>query len=100
MNRARSRSLLVLINILLCCLASNIVCGNDEEQYKVVNTQHGDVRGKLLKTLFDDGEYFSFKGIPYAKPPLNELRFKVSLMDALSNFLELMLYIVAATTTK
>ncbi|CAG9856191.1 unnamed protein product [Phyllotreta striolata] len=35
--------------------------------------------GKLLGTIKrdkNDGEFFAFQGIPYAKPPLGELRFK------------------------
>lgn len=53
------------------------IVGADQDDYKIVNTKYGDVRGKFLKTLFDDGKYFAFQGIPYAKSPINELRFKV-----------------------
>ncbi|XP_033150936.1 esterase B1-like, partial [Drosophila busckii] len=41
----------------------------------VVQTTHGSVRGALHQTLYDDS-YYGFDGIPYAKPPLGELRFK------------------------
>lgn len=44
----------------------------------VVNTITGQVRGLKAVTLFESKSYYSFKGIPYAKPPLGDLRFKVS----------------------
>ncbi|XP_068632925.1 juvenile hormone esterase-like [Battus philenor] len=40
----------------------------------VVTISQGDLKGVLCKT--DDVEYFAFKGIPYAKPPVGRLRFK------------------------
>ncbi|XP_026732282.1 esterase E4-like [Trichoplusia ni] len=40
----------------------------------VVETPQGKIKGKVIK-IFDDFEYSSYKGIPYAKPPLGELRF-------------------------
>lgn len=46
-------------------------------EYKVVHTNYGYVRGKRMVTLFDNGQYFAYKGIPYAKPPIDELRFMV-----------------------
>lgn len=36
----------------------------------------GDLKGVKLKTI-NNKEYFSFKGIPYAEPPIGKLRFKV-----------------------
>lgn len=42
-----------------------------------VTLAQGKLRGKVLKT-FSDKDIFAFLGIPYAKPPMKELRFKVS----------------------
>lgn len=42
----------------------------------VVKTTHGPVRGSIA-TSRKDLKFYSFKGIPYAKPPLGKLRFKV-----------------------
>ncbi|KAG4072767.1 hypothetical protein HA402_005244 [Bradysia odoriphaga] len=42
----------------------------------IVQTDCGPVRGKLFETLFDKRSYYAFKGIPYAEPPVNKLRFK------------------------
>lgn len=44
---------------------------------KVINTEYGKVRGKLDTTLFDNRLFYAFKGIPYAQPPIGDLRFKV-----------------------
>jgi len=37
--------------------------------------------GKLIGVVVDgyNVRYFAFRGIPYAKPPVGELRFKVSI---------------------
>lgn len=43
-----------------------------------VKTDNGDVEGTVAKSLFAKRNFYSFKGIPYAKPPVGELRFKVN----------------------
>lgn len=43
----------------------------------VVRTPSGPVRGLISRTVWHSIKYSSFKGIPYAKPPLGDLRFKV-----------------------
>lgn len=50
----------------------------DNVEYKTVQTTGGVIRGLTAKTLFEQKHYFAFKGIPFAKPPVGELRFKVS----------------------
>lgn len=50
----------------------------------VVNTKYGKLQGKLQKSI-EGIEFCSFKGIPYAKPPVGELRFKVSLSLLITN---------------
>ncbi|XP_055310975.1 juvenile hormone esterase-like [Sitodiplosis mosellana] len=47
------------------------------EQYKIVETLDGQVRGVQKLTLLKEIPFYSFKGIPYAKPPIGDLRFKV-----------------------
>lgn len=41
-----------------------------------VNTKSGPVKGFKIASAFDY-HYINFIGIPYAKPPIGELRFKV-----------------------
>lgn len=45
-------------------------------EYMVAETEGGQVIGVKKETCFKE-EYFSFQGIPYAKPPVGKLRFKV-----------------------
>lgn len=44
----------------------------------VVSTRQGRLKGRTAIDHFGR-TYYSFQGIPYAKPPLGELRFKVNL---------------------
>ncbi|XP_075984129.1 juvenile hormone esterase-like [Anticarsia gemmatalis] len=41
-----------------------------------VKVQPGWLAGEKLDTVTKDSQYYSFKGIPYAEPPLGKLRFK------------------------
>lgn len=43
--------------------------------YEVAKTTKGEVKGVKRLTIWGD-LYFSFERIPYAKPPLDELRFR------------------------
>nr|CAH7738335.1 unnamed protein product [Callosobruchus chinensis] len=43
----------------------------------LVTVEQGVLRG-CVKTSLNDEEFLSFQGIPYAKPPVGQLRFKVS----------------------
>lgn len=47
------------------------------DQYKIVDTENGKVRGIKSTSLLKGDPFYAFKGIPYAKPPLGDLRFKV-----------------------
>lgn len=42
----------------------------------VVNIEQGRLKGRT-RTDYAGKTFYSFQGIPYAKPPLGELRFKV-----------------------
>lgn len=43
----------------------------------IVAIEQGQLKGVTGKNI-DGGEFYKFFGIPYAKPPVNELRFQVS----------------------
>lgn len=42
----------------------------------LVQIEQGKLRGVVCEN--NEGKYLAFKGIPYAKPPVGKLRFKVS----------------------
>ena len=61
--------------MLLLTLLVSAVQGEDV----TVNLSKGKLRGARLD--YDFGQYYyAFKGIPYARPPVKELRFKVSVI--------------------
>lgn len=61
----------------ICLCLPSFIQINCENTYKTVETENGTVRGILSETLYHQKQYYSFKGIPFAKPPVGELRFKV-----------------------
>lgn len=49
-----------------------------------VRTNNGFIRGILRHTLYKSIPYYSYMGIPYAKPPVGNLMFKVLVFYLLS----------------
>lgn len=47
-----------------------------DADFVIVQTLSGQIRGRKYRTLFENKSYLAFKGIPYAQPPVKELRFK------------------------
>lgn len=43
----------------------------------IVKTKSGCVKGIKQRTYFLNRPYISFRGIPYAEPPIGDLRYKV-----------------------
>ena len=57
--------IILFITIQVWLLKSNLI----------IYTKSGAVRGRKETTFIKHKEYTAFKGIPYAEPPINELRF-------------------------
>ncbi|XP_031633387.1 esterase B1-like [Contarinia nasturtii] len=57
---------------LLCSTVLNMANGFTE----IVDTKSGPIRGRVKSTIWYNKPYYSYRGIPYAKPPVGELRFK------------------------
>ena len=73
--------MLLLLAISLASLATSL--GEDI----TVNLSKGKLRGARLD--YDFGQYYyAFKGIPYARPPVKELRFKVILSTLFVSFIQ------------
>lgn len=52
----------------------------------VIKITTGEVRGHILKSR-DGRDFYSFSGIPYAKPPIGDLRFKVIFQNKITNII-------------
>ena len=51
------------------------ILATETERYVTIETNQGTVQG-VVKTARNGDEYHAFLGIPYAQPPVNELRWK------------------------
>lgn len=51
---------------------------DSSEESSVVETESGRVRGRKNYTLFESKGFYAFKGIPYGRAAVDELRFKVN----------------------
>lgn len=71
--------LCVTFSLTIAALVLNFVIpdGSSKDEFAIVTTFNGRVRGLKQVTLFDQKPYYAFKGIPYARPPHGSLRFKV-----------------------
>ena len=43
----------------------------------IVGTKYGKIKGRTQYTMYKQLPYYSFRGIPYARAPILDLRFKV-----------------------
>nr|XP_034835418.1 venom carboxylesterase-6-like [Maniola hyperantus] len=70
--------LVVIISFSVCDEGgSNQVEAKSDDFEKVdVKTKYGVLSGKVERTFLKKHNYYSFKGIPYAEPPVEKLRFK------------------------
>lgn len=42
-----------------------------------IETEFGFIQGERMQTFFENETFCAYRGIPYAKPPIGDLRFKV-----------------------
>lgn len=73
-NLNNIKCLVILISLQVFAVISSRIVQNDP----IVTVSEGKLRGSIGE-LVDGSSYFSFKGIPYATPPLGNLRFKAPL---------------------
>lgn len=78
-------SICYTIWLVLSSLGEN---GSQPDLFKTIVTKNGAVRGRLDTTFLQEEPYYAFKGIPYAKPPIGERRFKVSSIHSFESILQ------------
>ncbi|CAH0557020.1 unnamed protein product [Brassicogethes aeneus] len=67
---------MISCNVMLVILATcNVGYAGVLQEDPIVETEYGNVRGSIKESR-NGRNFFSFTGIPYAKPPIGELRFK------------------------
>lgn len=68
------KSFIFAIVLLFIFAIANVV----SDQYRTIETKYGQIRGFKRTSLFEKVDFYSFLGVPYAKAPISDLRFKVS----------------------
>ncbi|XP_030764556.1 venom carboxylesterase-6-like [Sitophilus oryzae] len=67
------------VDIFKICLTVAFICKNyavnSEEYSPVVTIPDGSVRGIVNQTVSENVTYYAYRGIPYAQPPIGDLRF-------------------------
>lgn len=76
--------------VVLMTAALLVAAAAADDDWVDVELQHGTIRGTKVQ-LGDARHFYSFKGIPYAQPPVGELRFRVSLVRLIIFFVFLSL---------
>jgi hypothetical protein len=76
-DMAVKRLSMVLLVLLLVGACSFLVSSVQASSKPVVKVQQGLLQGKLLTSARSKNKFIGFLGIPYAKPPVGDLKFKV-----------------------
>lgn len=63
--------------LILLCLAHSVLL-NNAEKTEVLDTRSGRLKGIIFDYKETGDKLFEFRGIPYAKPPIGNLRFRKS----------------------
>ncbi len=71
MFKSKKFSVLIAAVTLIAGIGILTSCGGDELSKETVTTKYGVYKGKT-----DDNGVISFKGVPYAQPPVGDLRWK------------------------
>lgn len=74
---------LIIFAIFLCQFVD---CDNINKN-EVIIPELGTIIGTTTTTTWKNEKIYQFRGIPYAEPPINELRFKVRNKNILSYML-------------
>jgi len=68
---------LLVLFYLIVLAHYDIASGDESKETLVTIPSLGQVRGSLMNSV-GGRQFLAFRGIPYAKPPIGNLRFKVN----------------------
>lgn len=68
----------MLFGIIISAGCYYFTLDSDSMRVKTVQIADGSIRGVRETSLRKQVDFYAFRGIPFAKPPLGELRFKVN----------------------
>lgn len=63
-----------LLKIFLLTIFVNLI---NCDEYKLIEIENGPIKGQQQQSIFEKTTFYSFKGIPYAKSPIGDLRFEL-----------------------
>lgn len=72
----------ISVILLIGCLAFVLRCPAE----KIIQTANGSIRGVRVTSERQHVDFHAFRGIPYGKPPIGDLRFKVFHCDLVEQF--------------
>lgn len=64
-------------NLLRAFLVAIFVSQINCDEFKVIEIENGPIKGIQQESIFEKTQFYAFKGIPYAKPPIGDLRFEL-----------------------
>ena len=69
-------------SIYLCVIILDVISSYKIVDSNIAVTKYGRVLGTKLQSRFGS-DFYAFRGLPYAKPPVRNLRFKVCFLENL-----------------
>ena len=76
LNETSMTIIMVKVMIYLILLATAVLCQTDENLVPIIDTNAGQVSGITLES-FSGINFSAYLGIPFAEPPVDDLRFQV-----------------------
>ena len=76
LNETSMTIIMVKVMIYLILLATAVLCQTDENLVPIIDTNAGRVSGITLES-FSGINFSAYLGIPFAEPPVDDLRFQV-----------------------
>lgn len=61
----------------MLCMCSSLASEEQTSRKPILRVQQGLLKGKVLASIQNKTKYVAFLGIPNAKPPVGDLKFKV-----------------------